>query len=230
MHSKPLIPNSIPTSINDQEHGYDSDTDVLNSISTADDHHDYDEDENSEIHDEFQPTDDADNEIALDVDPDGVGTAGGSDNNPPDSFWVSNNKVTDWLDSHTYIERKASVKLVPVSRKFDPTQTRSSQRSVSFNQKPQATIIGFRQKPPAHSGDGKSKQSDRQDNRGFFKNRSLPGKSFFQQVSEPRSPRVSCIGRVGSMRGRARRTGFWKTVKKAFLNRVRANKVPKKDS
>lgn len=223
MHSTTLIP--IPNT-NDHEDDHDSNSNPLNSISTTDNHDDYD-DENSQIHDEFDHADE-ENEIALDVvEPD---AGDGSDNNPPDSFWVSNNKVTDWLDNHTYIERKASVKLVPVSRKFDPTtQTRSSQRSVSFNQKPQATIIGFRKKPPAHNADGKSKQCDRQDNPRFSKNRSLPGKSFFQHVTEPRSPRVSCIGRVGSMRGRARRTGFWKTVKTAFLNKVRSNKLPKKD-
>ncbi|KAL7584617.1 uncharacterized protein LOC111912132 [Lactuca sativa] len=231
MHSETLIPDSTPTTTNDHDHEHDhesnsnSNIDVLNSYSTADDHPEYNDDENSQIHDEFDHEDE-ENEIALDTEPD---AGGGYDNNPPDSFWVSNNKVTDWLDNHTYIERKASVKLVQAARKFDQTKTRSNQRSVSFNQKPQATIIGFRQKPPSHNADGKAKQNDRQDNPRFSKNRSLPGKSFFQQVAEPRSPRVSCIGRVGSMRGRARRTGFWKTVKTAFLSKVRSNKLSRKD-
>lgn len=214
MHSQTLIPIPIPIPATNSDHEYELDTDaeLLNSISTIDNYNDLDE--NPQILQDFDHYD-TDSEIVLDAEPDA-----GGDNNPPDSFWVSNSKVTDWLNHHTFIERKASVKLVAVSRKFDPTQTRSSQRSVSFTHKPQTTIIGFRQKP-AHHADGKSKQNEPPENVRLFKNRSLPGHGSVLQVTEPRSPRVSCIGRVGSMRGRARRTGFWRTVKTAFLSRVR---------
>ncbi|KAK1441615.1 hypothetical protein QVD17_07653 [Tagetes erecta] len=141
------------------------------------------------------------------------------DNNPPDSFWISHQNVTNWLNHNTFIERKTSVKMVTSSRKFESNQVRSSQRSVSFNHKPKTTIIGFRPKPGHSSDNSKSKQNDHV---GLFKNRSMPGKSCGVQVSEPRSPRVSCMGRVGSMRGRVRRTGFWKKVKTAILTRVRS--------
>ncbi|KAI3757167.1 hypothetical protein L6452_04701 [Arctium lappa] len=210
MHSQTRIP--IPATDVDHDHELDTDADLLNSISTIDNYNDHDE--TPKILDDFNHYD-SDNDIVLDADADETG-----DNNPPDSFWVSNNKVSDWLHHHTFIERKASVKLVAVSRKFDPTQNRSSQRSVSFTHKPKATIIGFRQKP-GHHADGKSKPNEPPDNVRLFKNRSLPGQSSVLQVTEPRSPRVSCIGRVGSMRGRARRTGFWRNVKTALLNRVR---------
>ena len=213
MHSQTLAPIRIPFPATTADHESDLDTtddgDILNSISTIDDYNDHDHNENPQFLDDFENY-----EIAGDAEPvDG-------DNNPPDAYWVSSNKVTDWLDQHTFIERKASVKLVAVSRNFDPTQTRSSQRSVSFTHKPKTTIIGFRQNP-VHHAEGKGKGSEPVDKVRLFKNRSVPGQGRVLQVNEPRSPRVSCIGRVGSMRGRGRRTGFWRSVKTALLNRVR---------
>ncbi|KAJ0507230.1 putative calcium/calmodulin-dependent protein kinase [Helianthus annuus] len=196
--------HSNPTINNDHDHDHNNKSNGLSSISPQDST-------------DFDP-----GEIVLADEP--AAEAAGSENNPPDSFWVSHKNVTDWLNHNTFIERKASVKMVTGSRKFEPGQTRSNQRSVSFNNKPQATIIGFRQKP-VHGSDGKSKQTDRSDHLRLFKNRSVPGKSSGGPVPEPRSPRVSCMGRVGSMRSRARRTGFWKKVKTAILNRVRTNKV-----
>ncbi|PWA72424.1 hypothetical protein CTI12_AA253790 [Artemisia annua] len=223
MHSETLVPT---TSTNDHYHDHDltSNSRSINSLSTNNNSHNHDFDNDSGNNDQILNEFDHE-EIVLDTDPDPGGVTV-IENNPPDSFWVSNNKVNDWLNQHTFIERKASVKLVQVSRKTDPTQTRSSQRSVSFNQKPQTTIIGFRQKP-GHVNEGKAKPNDRPDSFRLFKNRSLPGKSSGLQLTEPKSPRVSCIGRVRSIRGPARKNGFWKSVKAAILNRVRMNKVKK---
>ncbi|KAK9071535.1 hypothetical protein SSX86_007963 [Deinandra increscens subsp. villosa] len=206
MHSNTLITNSNPTTNQNNDNNHTN-----YSISISNSNSGSISPPENNIHDQIH--DDSDHDLIV------------IDNNPPESSWISHNNVTDWLNHHhtvhTFIERKTSVKMVSSSRKFDSSsdQTRTSQRSVSFNHKPQAaTIIGFRQKQP----DGKSKQIN---NDRLFKNRSLPGKSSSGvHVTEPRSPRVSCMGRVGSMRGRARRNGFWKKVKAAILTRVRTNK------
>nr|GEU91843.1 serine/threonine-protein kinase pakA-like [Tanacetum cinerariifolium] len=224
MHSETLVPTTS-TNDHDRDHDLSCNSRSINSLSTTSNSHNHDFDDDNKNNDQILNEFD-DEEIVLVTDPE-PGSVTIIENNPPDSFWVSNNKVNDWLNQHTFIERKASVKLVQASRKTDPTQTRSSQRSVSFNQKLQTTIIGFRQKP-GHINEGKPKPNDRPDSFRLFKNRSVPGKSSgLVQVTEPKSPRVSCIGRVGSMRGRARKTGFWKSVKAAILNRVRMNKVKK---
>ncbi|KAL8218337.1 hypothetical protein R6Q57_021710 [Mikania cordata] len=149
-----------------------------------------------------------------------------TDNNPPDSYAVCETKVADWLDRNTFIERKASVKFACV-KTLDPCQTRSShRRSVTLNQRPKLSIIGFRKKP-VQNNDSKSRRADGIENVRLFRNRSEPGRDYCLLITEPVSPKVSCVGRVGSVRVQGRKAGVWRSFKAAFSNLVQANRVAK---
>ncbi|CAH1430842.1 unnamed protein product [Lactuca virosa] len=150
-----------------------------------------------------------------------------TDNNPPESFSICQAKVADWLEHHTFIERKASVKFAVVTKNQDSTQTRSTHRSMTtLNQRPKLSIIGFRKKQ-IHQTDGKSKHNDKPENIRLFRNRSEPGRDYCLLITEPVSPKVSCVGRVGSVRVRGRKAGVWRSVKAAFSNLVQTNRVMK---
>ncbi|KAI3730229.1 hypothetical protein L1987_61398 [Smallanthus sonchifolius] len=138
-----------------------------------------------------------------------------TDNNPPDSYAVCGTKVADWLDRNTFMERKASVKFA-CAKTMDPCQT--TRRNVSLNQRPKLSIIGFRKKPI----DGRSKHNE---NVRLFRNRSEPGRDYCLLITEPVSPRVSCVGRVGSVRVQGRKAGVWRSFKAAFSNLVQTNRV-----
>ncbi|MFS7960090.1 putative calcium/calmodulin-dependent protein kinase [Helianthus anomalus] len=148
-----------------------------------------------------------------------------TDNNPPDSYAVCETKVAEWLDRNTFMERKASVKFA-CTKNLDPCQTRASRRSVSINQKPKLSIIGFRKKP-VYQTEGRSKHNDKVENVRLFRNRSEPGRDYCLLITEPVSPRVSCVGRVGSVRVKGRKAGVWRSFKAAFSNLVQTNRVAK---
>lgn len=136
---------------------------------------------------------------------------------PPESFWVSASDELDWLDRNTFIQRKGSIKFA-ITKNSDPN-LKPSHRSLSFNnKKPKASIIG----PPksqkfSHAGNTKPRQTD---NRKLFRSRSESGKDRVHQATEPGSPRVSCMGRVGSTKCRRKGTGFWATVRAAFVSQA----------
>ncbi|KAI3734614.1 hypothetical protein L6452_14086 [Arctium lappa] len=147
-------------------------------------------------------------------------------NNPPESFSVCQAKVADWLNHHTFIERKTSVKFA-ITKTLDPTQTRSANRAICLNQRPKLSIIGFRKKP-IHQSEGKSKHNnDKAENVRLFRNRSEPGRDYCLLITDPVSPKVSCVGRVGSVRVQGRKAGVWRSVKAAFSNLVYTNRVTK---
>lgn len=149
-----------------------------------------------------------------------------TDNNPPESYAVCQSKVSDWLNNHnTFIERKASVKFA-ISKNLNPCQTRPSRRSVSLNQKPKLSIIGFRKKQ-VHQTETKSKNNDKPDNVKLFRNRSERGRDYCLLITEPVSPRVSCVGRVGSVRVPGRKAGVWRSFKAAVSNLVQTSRVTK---
>ncbi|XP_024991286.1 uncharacterized protein LOC112525399 [Cynara cardunculus var. scolymus] len=148
------------------------------------------------------------------------------ENNPPESFSVCQAKVADWLNHHTtFIERKTSVKFA-ITKNLDPTQTRSANRAISLNQRPKLSIIGFRKKP-IHHNEAKSKHNDRAENVRLFRNRSEPGRDYCLLINDPVSPKVSCVGRVGSVRVQGRKAGVWRSVKAAFSNLVQTSRVTK---
>lgn len=152
-----------------------------------------------------------------------------TDNNPPESYAVCQAKVSDWLNQNTYMERKASVKFA-ITKNLDPCQTgRSTHRkSVSLHQRPKLSIIGFRKKPVQQTeGSTKSRQNDKAENIRLFRNRSEPGRDYCLLITEPVSPRVSCVGRVGSVRVQGKKAGVWKSFKAVFSNMVQTSRVQK---
>ncbi|KAF5777822.1 putative calcium/calmodulin-dependent protein kinase [Helianthus annuus] len=143
-------------------------------------------------------------------------------NNPPESYAVCRTKVAEWLNHNTFIQRKPSVKLC--SKPQDPSQTPSSRRSVCTTQRPKLSIIGFSKKP-VHQMDGKTNKVE---NVRLFRNRSEPGRDYCLLITEPVSPKVSCVGRVGSVRVvQGRKVGVWRSFKAVLSNLIYANRVTK---
>lgn len=139
--------------------------------------------------------------------------------NPPDSFWVAENEELDWYNHNAFMQRKGSLKVI-LSRKLD----HSSQRSVSLNQKPKTSIIGL----PKHAmtgGDGRRNQRVGNNGKLMFRSRSVPGENRVGHGSEPGSPRVSCMGKVGSRRNKNGKSRFWAVLMSAFVNRKEVEPV-----
>ncbi|KAL4575315.1 hypothetical protein LXL04_022157 [Taraxacum kok-saghyz] len=240
MHPQPQIDQTsiTTTSMDAQDHDQDLDLDHGNNrVLDLEDKHNINTSSENIL--KTEPVD-RDLDIDDDVDEDDNDTDGKNlcydqpdalyctENNPPDSFSICQAKVADWLDHHTFIERKASVKFAVTKTQDFSTQTRSSHRSVSLNQRPKLSIIGFRKKQ-VHQPDGgkSSKHNEKPENIRLFRNRSEPGRDYCLLITEPVSPRVSCVGRVGSVRVRGRKAGVWRSVKAAFSNLVQTNRVMK---
>ncbi|KAK1416559.1 hypothetical protein QVD17_32350 [Tagetes erecta] len=169
---------------------------------------------------------DVDHDLDVDIDYEAE-TYYCTDNNPPDSYAVCHTKVADWLDRNTYMERKASVKFA-CGKNMDRNRATGCRRPVSLNQRPKLSIIGFRKKPVHQTDKSNSKHNERLENvRLFMRTRSEPGRDYCLLITEPVSPRVSCVGRVGSVRVQGRKAGVWRSFKAAFSNLVQTNRVGK---
>ncbi|XP_059625388.1 uncharacterized protein LOC132268574 [Cornus florida] len=132
---------------------------------------------------------------------------------PPESFWIPKEHELDWLNRNAFIERKGSTKAT-----LNLTTNSSSQRpSPTLESKP--SIIRL---PNSCFACGKFR---RPENVRLFRTRSEPNGKPVVQVAEPGSPRVSCMGRVGSKNGRGNRTGFWTSLKEVFRTRFQANRA-----
>uniref|UniRef100_A0A5B6YQ95 Uncharacterized protein n=1 Tax=Davidia involucrata TaxID=16924 RepID=A0A5B6YQ95_DAVIN len=152
---------------------------------------------------------------------------------PPESFWVPKEHELDWLDRNAFIERKGSTKATfSGNLNFTPNRNSysSSQRSSLINSKSKASIIGFPKSHISCFADGILRRSCKPGNVRLFRCRSEPDEKSFVQVSEPGSPRVSCMGRVRSKKGSGKRTGIWASFKAVFRTGLRANRVGNKES
>lgn len=139
--------------------------------------------------------------------------------NPPDSFWVAEDEELDWFNHNAFMQRKGSLKVI-LSRNFDPHSKPSSQRSFSLNHKPKTSIIGFPKTQKAYATADGGRRNHRAGNGGklMFRSRSVPGAN--KVGSEPGSPTVSCMGKVGSRKGqKSKRSRFWGVLKAALLSR-----------
>ncbi|KAL9238894.1 hypothetical protein vseg_013263 [Gypsophila vaccaria] len=135
----------------------------------------------------------------------------------PESFWVSQDAELDWLDRNAVIDRKDSGK---AAQPHHPSSTGSNRFSGSLKSKP--SIIGL-PKP--------TKPNYRRPCKGSSI-RLFPKRSdSVGNKSEPSSPKVSCMGRVRSRRGKSRRKagvgennkniqdrkpGFWNNFRAMF--------------
>lgn len=116
----------------------------------------------------------------------------------PESFWLSKDAELDWLDQNAFIERKDSGKGSVTSI---PNSVTNSQR-YSLNLKSKASIIGL---PKPQKQNYSDRRSCRPANIRLFPKRPGPVSGRPAAVSEPSSPKVSCMGRVRSRKDRSRR-------------------------
>ncbi|KAI9154629.1 hypothetical protein LWI28_029135 [Acer negundo] len=119
---------------------------------------------------------------------------------PPESFWLSKDAELDWFDRNAFYERKDSQKGNSNSTNLNPNPSSTSQR-FSTGLKSKASIIGL-PKTQKTIVDTKKKRNCKPENTRLFPKRSgsigKPGST----VTEPSSPKVSCMGRVRSKRDR----------------------------
>ncbi|KAJ4705251.1 Calcium/calmodulin-dependent protein kinase [Melia azedarach] len=119
---------------------------------------------------------------------------------PPESFWLSKDAELDWFDRNAFYERKESQKGNSNPLALNPNPSSTSQR-FSSTLKSKTSIIAL-PKSQKTIVDTKSKRHCKPGNTQWFPKRTgLVGKSD-AALSEPSSPKVSCMGRVRSKRDR----------------------------
>ncbi|MCD7471166.1 hypothetical protein HAX54_011479 [Datura stramonium] len=123
---------------------------------------------------------------------------------PPESFCLSKDAELDWFDRNAFLERKESAKgnsshATNVNPNMHTSLNSSSQRH-QLTLKTKTTFFGL---PKSSSVDSKRKTCKPVNIRFFPTKRS---ESALKAVSapEPVSPKVSCMGRVRSKKGRRR--------------------------
>lgn len=139
---------------------------------------------------------------------------------PPESFWLSKDAEFDWFDRNAFLERKESTKRsshsMNLNPNVNPSHSNSSSQRHSVNLKSKAAIIGLPKTQKTTYVDSKRRPA----NVRLFPKRSYSiGRA---PVTEPSSPKVSCIGRVRSKRCRSRRKSTSQTtepVKKSSSRR-----------
>ncbi|KAK3043513.1 hypothetical protein RJ639_002092 [Escallonia herrerae] len=118
---------------------------------------------------------------------------------PPESFWLSKDAEYDWFDRNAFFERKESTKgnSTNLNPSINPSSNSSSQR---FSK---SAIIGLPKTQKNNAVD--TKRKCKPSNIRLFPKRS--DSVVKAAVAEPSSPKVSCMGRVRSKRGRRRGSG-----------------------
>ncbi|KAL5721257.1 hypothetical protein ACHQM5_013839 [Ranunculus cassubicifolius] len=135
---------------------------------------------------------------------------------PPESYYISKEDERDWFDRNVFFDRKESINKTNLN---NPSPNPKSSRSQS---KSKQLIIGLPKIP-----DSKSRRCGKPANTRFFPKRLGSGGKFSLRLSEPSSPKVSCMGKVRSRNRSCRRrsmekkkptkkTGFWLSFKKIF--------------
>ncbi|XP_055811618.1 uncharacterized protein LOC129881438 [Solanum dulcamara] len=125
---------------------------------------------------------------------------------PPESYWLSKDAEFDWFDRNAFLDRKQSTKGIgPNTMNLNPGSNSSSQR-FSTTLKSKASIIGFPKTQKTSYVDSKRRTCKPANIRLFPAKRSESTLKT-ASVTEPSSPKVSCMGRVRSKRrSRSRRS------------------------
>lgn len=128
---------------------------------------------------------------------------------PPESFWLSKDAEFDWFDQNAFFQRNESTKGISNSMNLNPNvntnHSNSSSNRYSVKVKSKAAIIGLPKPQKTTFVDSKRRQCNV---RLFPKRLDSIGRvstTTTVLVTEPSSPKVSCIGRVRSKRCRSRR-------------------------
>ncbi|XP_076946886.1 uncharacterized protein LOC143618657 [Bidens hawaiensis] len=114
---------------------------------------------------------------------------------PPESFWLSKDAEFDWFYQNAFLERKESTRGNVGSMNLNNPNSGSQRYSVSV--KPKTPIIGLPKTQKTTYVDLKCRQCKPLNVRLFPKQLYSFGKA---PVTEPASPKVSCMGRVRSKR------------------------------
>ncbi|XP_042029471.1 uncharacterized protein LOC121776332 [Salvia splendens] len=117
---------------------------------------------------------------------------------PPESFWLSKDAEYDWFDRNAFYERKDSTRANSNSISTHHAAATSSNPQRSFK-----SIIGLPKTQKTAFVDSK-RRACKPPNIRLFPKRS--GSSAGKPTHEPGSPKVSCMGRVRSKRGRRQRS------------------------
>ncbi|KAK4730728.1 hypothetical protein R3W88_023716 [Solanum pinnatisectum] len=150
---------------------------------------------------------------------------------PPESFWLSKDAEFDWFDRNAFLDRKQSTKGIgPNTTNMNPGSNSGSQR-FSSTLKSKASIIGFPKTQKTSYVDSKRRTCKPANIRLFPAKRSESTLKS-ASVTEPSSPKVSCMGRVRSKRrSRSRRSSEKsKKCEKNSLERSRSNNGEKRKS
>ncbi|KAG5583110.1 hypothetical protein H5410_053737 [Solanum commersonii] len=146
---------------------------------------------------------------------------------PPESFCLSKDAELDWFDRNAVLERKESAKGnsshgTNVTSNLHPNLNSNSQR-IPLTLKTKTTFFGL---PKSSSVDPKRKTCKPANIRFFPTKRS---ESALKAVSapEPVSPKVSCMGRVRSKKGR-RRSCEASQKCEISLQRSKSSRTPKR--
>ncbi|XP_047312333.1 uncharacterized protein LOC124915617 [Impatiens glandulifera] len=122
---------------------------------------------------------------------------------PPESFWLSKDAEYDWFDRNAFLERNESTKGNSNSSNLNnptviPPSNSSSQRFAS-NLKSRVGIFRLPKTQKTTFVDPSNRRISKPTNISLFPKRSESmAKSV---VTEPTSPKVSCMGRVRSKKG-----------------------------
>ncbi|XP_073016613.1 uncharacterized protein [Primulina eburnea] len=147
---------------------------------------------------------------------------------PPESFWLSKDAEYDWFDRNAFLERKDSTKGNANSANLNPNSNHSSQRfSVALKSK--ASIIGL-PKTQKNTFVDAHRRTCRSVNVKLFPKRSSSAGKSTVPIIDPGSPKVSCIGRVRSKRGRRRPSSSKiteKQLEKQKTSREKQVEIPK---
>lgn len=130
---------------------------------------------------------------------------------PPESFWLSKDSEFDWFDRNAFLERKESTK-GNTNSNVNPSYSKSNSQKFSVNLKSKPAIIGL----PKTQKNTHVDSTRRPANVRLFPKRSSSGK---RTVTEPSSPKVSCIGRVRSKRCPNRRRSSTPAPATATVNK-----------
>ncbi|CAL0309967.1 unnamed protein product [Lupinus luteus] len=129
---------------------------------------------------------------------------------PPESIWLSRDEEFDWLDRNAVCERKESTK---GNSNSDPNYTnlnpnpnsQSNSRRFSSKLKSKASIIGLPKPQKPSLIEIKRRRRRNYNSTTLFPKGSASVLKSESSLKEPSSPKVSCTGKIKSMRDRNRR-------------------------
>ncbi|KAH6762188.1 hypothetical protein C2S52_019621 [Perilla frutescens var. hirtella] len=145
---------------------------------------------------------------------------------PPESFWLSKDAEYDWFDRNAFYERKESTKANSTSNQHVNPNSNSSSQRFSVSLKSKASILGLPKTQKTAFVESKRRVCTKPANIRLFPKRSESsvGKPT-APVAEPGSPKVSCMGRVRSKRGRRRSNSLRRNEKPAEKPKTSGDKT-----